>query len=96
MSTISVDIDLEDVYYQMDRYDKEEMAQWLAGDDILDHKEVIAWPEATSSTEADLLQAIKAVWDNRSVLGNNDIALLNKIANKTAYEGIVSPGHGAC
>ena len=85
MSTISIDIDLEDVYYQMDRYDKEEMAQWLAGDDILDHKEVIAWPEATSSTEADLLQAIKAVWDNRLVLDNNDIAILNRIAKKTAY-----------
>jgi hypothetical protein len=62
----------------------------------IEHKEEITWPEATNSAEADLLQAIKAVWDNRLVLDNNDIAILNRIAKKTAYQGIVSPGHGAC
>ena len=96
MSTISIDIDLDEVYYQMGSYDKEEMVRWLAEDGYVDYKEVVAWPEAISSTEADLLQAIKAVWDNRLVLDNNDIAILNRIAKKTAYEGIVSPGHGAC
>jgi hypothetical protein len=94
--SISIDIDLDDVYYQMGSYDKQEMMRWLAEDGYVDHKEVVAWPEAANSTEADLLQAIKAVWDNRLVLDNNDIAILNRIANKTAYEGIVSPGHGAC
>jgi len=94
--SISIDIDLDDVYYQMGSYDKEEMVRWLAEDGYVDHKEVVAWPGAANSTEADLLQAIKAVWDNRLVLDNNDIAILNRIANKTAYEGIVSPGHGAC
>jgi len=94
--SISIDIDLEDVYYQMGSYDKQEMVRWLAEDGYVEHKEETIWPEATSSTEADLLQAITAVWDNRLVLDNNDIAILNRIANKTAYEGIVSPGHGAC
>lgn len=94
--SISIDIDLDDVYYQMGSYDKQEMVRWLAEDGYVEHKEEITWPEAANSTEADLLQAVKAVWDNRLVLDNNDIAILNRIANKTAYEGIVSPGHGAC
>lgn len=62
----------------------------------IEHREEISSPEATNSVEADLLRAIIAVWNNRLVLDNNDIAILNRIANKTAYEGIVSPGHGAC
>jgi hypothetical protein len=62
----------------------------------IEHKEEVTWPEATNSVEADLLRAIVAVWDNRLVLDNNDIAILNRIASKTAYQGIVSPGHGAC
>ena len=90
------DIDLDDIYYQMNRADKQMMAEWLAEDDIMEAVTEITWPDPQSSTEEELLQAIKAVWDNRSVLDNSDISILNRLGNKTAYEGITAPGHGAC
>jgi hypothetical protein len=96
MNRVSVDIDLDDIYYQMNRADKQMMAEWLAEDDIMEAVTEITWPDPQSSTELDLLQAIKTVWDNRMMLGREDIAILNKIGNKTAYEGITAPGHGAC
>ena len=96
MNRIAVDIDLDDIYYQMNRADKQMMAEWLADDDIMEAVTEITWPDSQSSTEQELLQAIKAVWDNRSVLDNSDISILNRIGNKTAYEGITAPGHGAC
>ena len=96
MNRVAVDIDLDDIYYQMNGADKQMMAEWLAEDDIIEAVTEITWPDPQSSTEQELLQAIKAVWDNRLVLDKSDIAILNKLGNKTAYEGIVSPGHGAC
>lgn len=96
MSSISVNVDLDEVYWQMSQYDKEKMAEWLAEDAIMEAVTEITWPDPQSSTEEELLQAIKAVWDNRLVLGKSDIAILNRLGNKTAYEGIIAPGHGAC
>jgi hypothetical protein len=96
MNRIAVDIDLDDVYYQMDRADKQMMAEWLAGDNIMEAVTEITWPDPQSNIEQELLQAIKAVWDNRMMLGREDIAILNRLGNKTAYEGITAPGHGAC
>jgi hypothetical protein len=36
MRWISVQVDLDDVYDEMDRYDKEKMAEWLMEDGILE------------------------------------------------------------
>lgn len=96
MNRVAVDIDLDDIYYQMNRADKQMMAEWLAEDDIMEAVTEITWPDPQSSTEEELLQAIKAVWDNRLVLDKSDISILNRLGSKTAYEGITAPGHGAC
>jgi hypothetical protein len=35
MISISIDVDLDDIYDQLDRYDKKELAEWLQDDGLI-------------------------------------------------------------
>lgn len=84
--SISVDIDLDDVYYQMDRYDKEKMVQWLAEDGYMKSVTEISWPDPQSATEVELIQSLQDIWDNRNCITNNDFNTLNFLSKKGLYE----------
>jgi hypothetical protein len=51
MSWISIDVDLDDVYREMDRRDKEKMARWLDDDGYFEEPEGRDIPPSTSSLE---------------------------------------------
>lgn len=86
MSSISVDIYFEDIYREMDRYDKEEMAKWLAEDGILSSTTEINWPDPQSATEVELIQLLQDIWNNKNSLTNDDFNVLNRLSKKGLYE----------
>ena len=86
MSSISVEIYFEDIYREMDRYDKEEMAKWLAEDGILSSTTEINWPDPQSATEVELIQLLQDVWNNKTSLTENDFSILSKLGKKGLYE----------
>lgn len=86
MSTISVDIDLDDVYFGMSKYDKEKIVQWLAEDGYMKSVTEIKWPDPQSATEVELLQLLQDIWDNKNSLTNNDFNTLNFLGKKGLYD----------
>ncbi len=58
MSSISVNVDLDEVYWQMNQYDKKKMAEWLAEDDIVEAVTEITWPDPQNATEDELIQLL--------------------------------------
>ncbi len=67
MSWINIDVDLDDIYDAMSRYDKEAMAKWLAEDGvcIIDRPGNEIDIEITgqeSWDELQLKQALKTIW----------------------------------
>jgi hypothetical protein len=86
MNSISVNVDLDEVYWQMSQYDKEKMAEWLADDDIMKSVTEIKWPDAQSATEVELVQLLQDVWNNKISLTDNDFSILSKLGKKGLYD----------
>ena len=84
--SISIDIDLDDVYFEMSKYDKEKMVQWLAEDGYMKSVTEISWPYPQSATEVELIQSLQDIWNNRNSLTNNDFTTLNFLGKKGLYE----------
>ncbi len=84
--SISIDIDLDDVYFEMSKYDKEKMVQWLAEDGYMESVIEISWPDPQSATEVELIQSLQDIWNNRNSLTNNDFTILNFLGKKGLYE----------
>ena len=84
--SISIDVDLEDVYYAMNKYDREKMTQWLAEDGYMKSVTEINWPDPQNATEVELIQSLQDIWDNRNSLTNNDFTTLNFLGKKGLYE----------
>ena len=86
MSSISVNVDLDEVYWQMNQYDKKKMAEWLAEDDIVEAVTEITWPDPQSATEVELVQLLQDVWNNKISLTDNDFSILSKLGKKGLYD----------
>jgi len=84
--SISIDIDLDDVYFEMSKYDKEKMVQWLAEDGYMESVTEISWPDPQSATEVELIQSLQDIWNNKNSLTNNDFTTLNFLGKKGLYE----------
>jgi hypothetical protein len=87
MSWISVDIDLEDVYDEMGRYDKEKMARWLMEDGILENHpnsdiRKVVRGEEESFGEEQLRNDLTKLWNSFYQLSNEEIEIIKNIANK--------------
>lgn len=87
MSYINVTVDLDEVYNQMGKYDKRDMAEWLYEDGILDThpnpeiKKLIRGNEE-SNGEKDLRDNLSKLWNSYHRLSNEDELLIKQIANK--------------
>lgn len=87
MSWIRIDIDLDDIYNEMSRQDKQNMAQWLYEDDILE-----THPKSTIRTlvkgnegsfgEEQLRNDLSKLWNGYYQLSNKDIEIIKTITNK--------------
>jgi len=87
MSWVSISVDLYDIYDEMDRYDKQKMAEWLYDDDILyDHPNPnirrAVRGEEESFGEGQLRDDLTKLWNNYYQLSNEDIEIIKIIANK--------------
>ena len=87
MSYINVTVDLDEVYNQMGKYDKRDMAEWLYEDGILNThpnpeiKKLIRGNEE-SNGEKDLRDTLSKLWNSYHRLSNEDELLIKQIANK--------------
>ena len=89
MIYINAGVDLDDIYDDMSRHDKEQMAEWLYEDGFLsNHKnsnirELVLGPGTTETFDQgvfsnNLLKLLEGYYS----LSNEDIETINKIANK--------------
>lgn len=87
MSWIRIDVDLDDVYNEMDRRDKQAMAEWLYEDGILENhsnpniRKVVRGAEE-SFGEEQLRNDLTKLWNGWYQLSNEDIETIKTIANK--------------
>lgn len=87
MSSVRVYIDLDDVYDEMDRRDKMNMAQWLYEDGILDthtNPEIkkLVRGDMESQGEKELRDNLSKLWNNYYRLTNEEEELIKKLSNR--------------
>jgi hypothetical protein len=86
MAYINVDIDLDDVYDDMSRYDKEQMAEWLEKDGFCtvdeDDNEDDFKIENPNVLDDIYTEMIKKLFHGRLQLSLEDEETIKKIANK--------------
>ena len=88
MARIDVDIDVDDMYYDMSRWEKEEMAEKLYEDGIVpaalqDELDAIEGRSgAQTNLEQELSDLLDKIWRNRLFLNNDDIQNLTVLATK--------------
>ncbi len=87
MPYINLHVDLDDIYSDMDRHDKQAMAEWLHDDGILDkhpnaeiRKMVRGGQE--SNGEKELRDNLTKIWNSYHRLTNEEDLLIKQIANR--------------
>ncbi len=87
MSSIRVYVDLDDVYDEMDRRDKQTMAEWLHDDGILgshpnsEIRKVVRGDEE-SNGEKELRDNLTKIWNSYYRLTFEDELVIKQIANR--------------
>ena len=87
MASITVDIDIDDLMWDMSKYEKQEMAEALYEEGII-HKELNAevaiWESRIPQTnlEKELADILDKVWDNRRFISNDDLETLKHLSKK--------------
>lgn len=87
MSYIRIDVDLDEIYNEMDRRDKQTMAEWLHDDGILEkhpNPEIrkVVRGDDESPGEFELRNNLLKLWNGHYRLSNEDEEIIKKIANK--------------
>jgi hypothetical protein len=87
MPYINVKVDLDEVYDQMGKYDKRDMAEWLYEDGILEthpNSEIrkMVRGDEESNGEKELRDNLSKLWNSYHRLSNEDELLIKQIANK--------------
>ena len=87
MSYIRIDVDLDEIYNEMDRPDKQTMAEWLHDDGILEkhpNPEIrkVVRGDDESPGEFELRNNLLKLWNGHYRLSNEDEEIIKKIANK--------------
>ena len=81
MPYVRIDIDLDEIYSEMDRHDKREMAEWLFDDGILSShpkpeiRKLVRGDEE-SQGEKELRDALTKLWNSYYRLSNEDELLI--------------------
>jgi hypothetical protein len=87
MPYINVKVELDEVYDQMGTYDKNDIAEWLYEDGILDqHPNVeirkLVRGKEESNGEKELRDNLAKLWNAHYQLTNEEELLIKQIANK--------------
>jgi hypothetical protein len=87
MAYIRIDVDLDEVYHEMDRRDKEIMADWLHDDGVLEEhpnpeiRKVVRGDEE-SPGERELRDKLTKIWNSYYLLTNEEEELIKKISSR--------------
>jgi DNA-binding ferritin-like protein len=87
MPYINVHVDLDEIYDDMDRRDKQEIAEWLNDDGILSNhpnaeiRKLVRGKEE-SNGEKDLRDDLTKIWNSYYQLTNEEELLIKQIANR--------------
>ena len=87
MSSVRVYVDLDDVYDEMDRRDKRDMAQWLHEDGILEShpnpeiRKVVRGDEE-SQGEKELRDSLTKLWTAYYRMSKEDEELIKQLSDK--------------
>jgi hypothetical protein len=87
MSYVRIEVDLEEVYDQMGKRDKNNMAEWLYEDGILDNhsnseiRKMVRGNEE-SNGEKELRDNLSKLWNSYYQLTNEEELLIKQIANR--------------
>lgn len=87
MPYVRIDIDLDEIYDEMDRHDKREMVSWLFDDGVLGshpNPEIrkLVRGEDDSINEKEFKDALEKLWNAYHRLSNEDEELIKQIVNK--------------
>ena len=87
MPYINLHVDLDDIYNEMDRSDKREMAEWLFDDGILQkhpNPEIrkIVRGDEESDGEKFLRDNLTKLWNSYYRMSNEDILLIEQLSKK--------------
>jgi len=87
MSWVRIDVDLDEVYGEMSRTDKRDMAEWLHEDGILEshpNPEIrkVVRGDDESYAEKELRDNLTKLWNGHYRLSNEDEEIIKQIANK--------------
>lgn len=87
MAYVRIDVDLDEVYNEMDRRDKQTMAEWLYDDGILQshsNPEIrkLVRSDEESPGEYELRNDLMKLWNGHFRLSNEDEEIIKQIANK--------------
>lgn len=87
MAYVRIDVDLDEVYNEMDRRDKQTMAEWLYDDGILQshsNPEIrkLVRSDEESPGEYELRNNLMKLWNGHYRLSNEDEEIIKQIANK--------------
>ena len=87
MSWVRIDVDLNEVYGEMSRTDKRDMAEWLHDDGILEshpNPEIrkVARGDDESFGEKELRDNLTKLWNGHYQLSTEDEEIIKQIANK--------------
>ena len=87
MSWVSISVDLDDIYDEMDRYDKQKMAEWLHDDGVLEthpNPEIrkVVRGDDESPGEYEFRNNLTKLWNSHYQLTVEDQEIIKTIANK--------------
>ena len=87
MSWVKIDVDLDEVYGEMSRTDKRDMAEWLHDDGILEshpNPEIrkVVRGDDESFGEKELRDNLTKLWNGHYQLSTEDEEIIKQIANK--------------
>ena len=83
MSYISIDVDLDDIYREMGRYEKSQMAEWLEDDGYLTREsEGHDIPPSTSPLESHFHDVLIGLSSKFYSMSNKEIELIENLYKK--------------
>ena len=90
MARIDIEIDVDDMYWDMSKREKQEMANKLYDDGILPEaleSQIERLTDRTTETnlERDLSDLLDKIWSNRLFLTNDDIQTITTLSKKSIH-----------
>jgi hypothetical protein len=87
MPYIRIDVDLDDVYNEMDRHDKRTIAEWLHDDGILEthpNPEIrkVVRGDNESQGEKELRDNLTKIWNSYYLLTSEEEEIIKKLSSR--------------